>query len=69
MPPPLVEVMTEVDGGQHSEKKSYDLERDEWLKAQGFSILRFWNHQVLQEIEAVKEINHNSQDGKDYPPP
>ncbi len=62
-------LIIEVDGGQHSEKKSYDSERDEWLKAQGFSILRFWNHQVLQEIEAVKEIIHKSLEEKHYPPP
>ena len=62
-------LIIEVDGGQHSEKKSYDSERDEWLKAQGFSILRFWNHQVLQEIQAVKEIIYKSLEEKHYPPP
>jgi very-short-patch-repair endonuclease len=62
-------LIIEVDGGQHSEKMSYDSERDEWLKAQGFSILRFWNHQVLTEIESVKEIIYNSLKDKASPPP
>ena len=48
-------LIVEVDGGQHAEEIAYDSKRDEWLKSQGFSILRFWNHQVSKEIEAVKE--------------
>lgn len=62
-------LVVEVDGGQHSEQIEHDFRRDEWLKAQGFFILRFWNHQVLEEIEAVKEIIHNSLKRKVYPPP
>ena len=49
-------LIIEVDGGQHSEQKAYDAERNAWLEEQGFRVLRFWNHEVLQEIEAVKEV-------------
>ncbi len=42
-------------GGQHSEQVVYDSERNEWLERQGFRILRFWNNQVLEEIDAVTE--------------
>jgi very-short-patch-repair endonuclease len=45
----------EVDGGQHNEQVVYDSERNEWLERQGFRIMRFWNNQVLKEIDAVKE--------------
>jgi len=48
-------VIIEVDGGQHSEQVGYDSERDEQLGRQGFRVLRFWNIQVTQEIDAVKE--------------
>ncbi len=48
-------VIIEVDGGQHSEKSAYDRERDKWLAEQGFRVLRFWNNQVLQETETVRE--------------
>jgi very-short-patch-repair endonuclease len=44
-----------VDGGQHSQEPSYDVERDKWLPEQGFCVLRFWNNQVFQETEAVRE--------------
>ena len=36
-------LIIEVDGGQHSEQKAYDAERNTWLEVQGFHVLRFWN--------------------------
>jgi very-short-patch-repair endonuclease len=49
-------LIIEVDGGQHSEESAYDRERDKWLAEQGFHVLRFWNNQVLKEMEAVREV-------------
>jgi very-short-patch-repair endonuclease len=48
-------IIVEVDGGQHSEQREKDRERDRWLKTQGFVVLRFWNHEVLQHVEVVVE--------------
>jgi very-short-patch-repair endonuclease len=42
----------ELDGGQHNGCER-DAQRDAWLAAQGISVLRFWNNQVLQETENV----------------
>ncbi|AOE84374.1 endonuclease domain-containing protein [Pseudomonas sp. TCU-HL1] len=47
-------LIVEVDGGQHLES-STDEKRDAWLASRGFRILRFWNHEVLLETEAVLE--------------
>ena len=44
----------EVDGGQHAEQVVSDRIRAEELEAQGLRVLRFWNHEVLQDIESVK---------------
>jgi very-short-patch-repair endonuclease len=46
----------EVDGGQHSIEKERDSERDKWLKGQGYKVLRFWNNEVLSNIEGVLEV-------------
>ena len=48
-------LIIELDGGQHAEQIDYDTERDGWLRDQGFNVLRFWNHDVLGNIESVKE--------------
>ena len=48
-------LVIEVDGGQHAVEKQKDKERDAWLESQGFQVLRFWNHEVLGNIEGVME--------------
>jgi very-short-patch-repair endonuclease len=49
--PPLI---VELDGSQHADN-AYDAVRDAWLEAEGFSVLRFWNHQVFQERQSVSD--------------
>ena len=50
-------LVVEIDGGQHNtpQGRQHDLERTAWLEAQGFRVLRFWNNQVLTNIEGVLE--------------
>ena len=48
-------LVIEVDGGQHTENREYDTQRTEELQKAGYRVLRFWNNQVLQQIESVKE--------------
>ncbi|MEN4904766.1 endonuclease domain-containing protein [Luteimonas sp. TWI1416] len=45
-------LVIEVDGGQHAESTS-DAARDAFLRAQGYRVLRFWNHDVLGNPEGV----------------
>ena len=47
-------LIIEVDGGQHAENDD-DKIRDQWLKGQGFEILRFWNHDVLTHRDGILE--------------
>lgn len=49
-------LIIELDGGQHSDNQSYDLERTAWLNKRGFKVLRFWNHDVLQQTESVIDV-------------
>ena len=48
-------LIVEADGGQHHENKKYDDARTLWLNSQGFRVLRFWNNEVLANIEGVFE--------------
>ena len=43
-------IIAEADGSQHVESR-YDAARDRWLKAQGFTLLRFWNTDILKNLE------------------
>ena len=48
-------LIIEVDGGQHGERTKHDEIRSQNLLRAGFRILRFWDNDVLREIEGVKE--------------
>jgi len=48
-------LVIEVDGGQHATQESSDRKRDLWLKEQGFKTLRFWDNEVLTNIDGVLE--------------
>jgi adenine-specific DNA-methyltransferase len=49
-------LVVELDGGHHMTHEEYDAERTSWLNAQEFRVLRFWNHEVLTEAEAVIRV-------------
>ena len=48
-------LIIEIDGGQHSEQVDYDQDRDACLRSQGYTVLRFWNNDVMQQLESVLE--------------
>ena|SRR5688572_18436838 len=47
-------VIVEVDGGQHAESKS-DAIRDRYLRENGYRVIRFWNNDVLSNLNGVLE--------------
>ena len=62
-------LVIEIDGGQHQLRSKSDSERTNWLEAQGFRVVRFWNNQVLAETEAVLEAILREMQGEDSPSP
>ncbi|WP_398480833.1 endonuclease domain-containing protein [Tardiphaga sp.] len=48
-------LIIEVDGGQHAESAS-DVVRDRWLVDHRYRVLRFWNNDVLSNIDGVLEV-------------
>lgn len=47
-------LVVELDGGPHSLKTVYDTQRDAWLRAEGYRLLRIWNNEVFSNIQGVK---------------
>jgi very-short-patch-repair endonuclease len=45
-------LIIEVDGGQHSQSVR-DMRRDAWLSERGFRVLRYWNSDVLRNLDGV----------------
>ena len=48
-------LVVEVDGGQHAECAT-DGVRDQWLVGRGWRVLRFWNNEILGNIEGVLTV-------------
>jgi very-short-patch-repair endonuclease len=46
-------LIVEADGGQHNEIT--DRVRSEFLRGKGFRIVRYWNHDILRNIDGVLE--------------
>ena len=48
-------LVIEVDGSQHADSAD-DAERDAWLAFQGLHVLRFWNNDVMHNMDGVLEV-------------
>jgi very-short-patch-repair endonuclease len=50
-----LKLIVEVDGGQHAEQITYDSQRTRFLQSKGYQVVRFWNNEVLGNLEGVLE--------------
>ena len=46
-------LIVEVDGSQHADAIEHDDARTAWLESVGFTVLRFWNDDVLRDSQRV----------------
>jgi very-short-patch-repair endonuclease len=53
---PRRKLIIELDGSQHLEQEEYDEERSEFLKSKGYKILRFWNNDVMNNVDSVLSV-------------
>jgi very-short-patch-repair endonuclease len=60
-------LIIEIDGGHHSQviNKERDKNRTSWLEQEGYQVLRFWNNDIIQNLDGVLEkiremLNHNN---------
>ena len=58
-------LVIEVDGGQHADSVQ-DQFRDRWFKANRFRVLRFWNNEVLKNLEGVMTVLAEALGVKDW---
>lgn len=49
-------LIVELDGGQHAVNQPYDQARTRYLETQGYRVLRFWNNEVLENLDGVLEV-------------
>jgi very-short-patch-repair endonuclease len=49
-------IVIELDGGQHAMQSKRDATRSKFLESEGYRVLRFWNNEVLRNIDGVLEV-------------
>ena len=63
-------LVVEVDGGQHADNVAYDEGRSAKMGEDGYRVIRFWNTDVLTNmdgvLEAIRSVNGG---GEESPPP
>jgi very-short-patch-repair endonuclease len=57
---PRRKLIIELDGSQHLEQQDYDEERTKYLEARGYRVLRFWNNDVMNDMDAVLRLIWNA---------
>ncbi len=50
---PKAKMIIEVDGIQHLEQEEYDEERTKYLESLGYKVIRFWNNDIMKDMESV----------------
>ena len=49
-------LIIELDGGQHSAQTEEDARRTRHLESRGYRVLRFWNNDVLENMDGVLTV-------------
>jgi len=63
-------IVIELDGGQHAKpgQAARDLTRSAYLHGRGYRVLRFWNNDVLNDVEAALTAIHAAIKEREVPP-
>ena len=56
---PSQKLVIELDGSHHLEQEDYDKERTAFLNSKGYKVLRFWNNDVMNDMEKVLTVIWN----------
>jgi len=62
-------LVIELDGGQHAVRTVEDERRTRFLEDRGYRVLRFWNNDVLGNIEGVLAVTMGALDNRPSPSP
>ena len=49
-------LILELDGNQHLDQVEYDTERTKYFETLGYKVIRFWNNQIMKDINGVIKV-------------
>jgi very-short-patch-repair endonuclease len=57
---PEARLVVEADGSQHSDNPEYDAERERAFASLGWRTLRFWNNEIMENLDGVLTVIENA---------
>lgn len=57
-------LVIEVDGGQHAEALDADAHRTRYIEGEGFRVIRFWNSEMMDNLDGVLDTIASHLDGR-----
>ena len=64
---PKAKLIIELDGGQHLDQQEYDEERTKYFESIGYQVIRFWNNDVMKDIDSVIRAIIQAMQAEPYP--
>jgi very-short-patch-repair endonuclease len=64
---PRQKLIIELDGSQHLDQHEYDTERDNFLQSKGYRVLRFWNNDVMNNVDSVLSVIYEALNNGENP--
>ncbi len=58
-------LIVEIDGGQHAADEERDAARTAYLGSKGYRVVRFWNNEVLENLEGVLTVLRQELTGRE----
>ena len=62
-------LIVELDGGQHAVRTAEDERRTRFLASRGYRVLRFWNNDVLENVDGVLAVIQEALNDRPSPDP
>jgi len=66
---PARKLVIELDGGQHADAVVADAARTTEIAAHGYRVIRFWNNDMLENLDGVMETIRRALEPTPFPSP
>jgi very-short-patch-repair endonuclease len=64
---PKAKLIIEMDGSQHLDQQEYDDERTKYFDSIGYKVIRFWNNDVMNDIDSVIRAIMQAMESEHHP--
>ena len=64
---PKAKLIIELNGSQHLDQHEYDERRTKYFESIGYKVIRFWNNDVIKDVDSVIRAIIQAMESERYP--